>query len=66
MESYGLLDYAFNNAGSGGRGRWLPEVSEEDFDLTIAGYLKSVWLCSDSASMVTGTALDVDDGYLAL
>jgi NAD(P)-dependent dehydrogenase (short-subunit alcohol dehydrogenase family) len=43
--TYGRLDCAFNNGGSGGRGGWLPEISEEDWDKTIDGYLKSVWLC---------------------
>ena len=43
--TYGRLDYAFNNAGSGGRGGWVVEIQEEDWDETIDGYLKSVWLC---------------------
>jgi NAD(P)-dependent dehydrogenase (short-subunit alcohol dehydrogenase family) len=41
----GRLDYAFNNAGSGGNGGWVAEISEADWDSTIDGYLKSVWLC---------------------
>jgi NAD(P)-dependent dehydrogenase (short-subunit alcohol dehydrogenase family) len=45
QEKFGRLDYAFNNGGSGGRGGWLEEIAEEDFDLTIDGFLKSVWLC---------------------
>ena len=45
MAAFGRLDYAFNNGGSGGGGGWLAEVAEEDFDRTIDGYLKSVWLC---------------------
>jgi len=45
MDTYGRLDYAFNNAGSGGRGGWTAEIQEEDWDKTINGYLKSVWLC---------------------
>ncbi|MBN1814000.1 MAG: SDR family oxidoreductase [Anaerolineae bacterium] len=45
MDVYGRLDYAFNNAGSGGNGGWITEVQEKDWDETIAGYLKSVWLC---------------------
>lgn len=45
VTKYGRLDYAFNNGGSGGRGGWLHEIAEADFDLTISGYLKSVWLC---------------------
>ncbi len=45
IATYGRLDCAFNNAGSGGRGGWVAEVEEEDWDKTIDGYLKSVWLC---------------------
>jgi NAD(P)-dependent dehydrogenase (short-subunit alcohol dehydrogenase family) len=45
VETYGRLDYAFNNGGSGGRGGWLPEVPEDAWDATIDGYLKSVFLC---------------------
>lgn len=45
LAAYGGLDCAFNNAGSGGRGGLLPEVSEQDWDMTIDGYLKSVFLC---------------------
>ncbi len=45
LSTYGRLDYAFNNAGSGGNGGWLTEIREEDFDQTIAGYLKSCYLC---------------------
>lgn len=45
MATYGRLDYAFNNAGSGGKGGWITDILEEDWDSTINGYLKSVWLC---------------------
>jgi NAD(P)-dependent dehydrogenase (short-subunit alcohol dehydrogenase family) len=45
VETYGRLDCAFNNAGSGGKGGWIAEIEEEDWDKTIDGYLKSVWLC---------------------
>jgi NAD(P)-dependent dehydrogenase (short-subunit alcohol dehydrogenase family) len=45
VEAYGRLDYAFNNAGSGGRGGLLAQIEEEDWNQTIDGYLKSVWLC---------------------
>jgi len=45
ITTYGRLDYAFNNAGSGGRGGWVAEIQEEAWDQTIDGYLKSVWLC---------------------
>jgi NAD(P)-dependent dehydrogenase (short-subunit alcohol dehydrogenase family) len=29
MDTYGRLDYAFNNAGSGGQGGWVAEMEEE-------------------------------------
>jgi len=45
IAAFGRLDYAFNNAGSGGRGGWITDILEEDWDSTIDGYLKSVWLC---------------------
>ena len=45
IETYGRLDCAFNNAGSGGRGGWIAELDEADWDKTIDGFLKSVWLC---------------------
>ena len=45
VEVYGRLDCAFNNAGSGGNGGWVVEMEEGDWDKTINGFLKSVWLC---------------------
>ena len=45
LSHFGRLDVAFNNAGSGGNGGWLAEIAEEDWNLTIDGYLKSVFLC---------------------
>lgn len=45
VETYGRLDMAFNNGGSGGKGGWLPELQEEDWNQTIDGFLKSTWLC---------------------
>jgi NAD(P)-dependent dehydrogenase (short-subunit alcohol dehydrogenase family) len=45
IDRFGRLDFAFNNAGSGGQGGWLPEIREEDWDKTITGFLKSVWFC---------------------
>ncbi len=45
IDTYGRLDYAFNNGGSGGKGGWTAEIEEEEWDQTINGYLKSVWLC---------------------
>ncbi|MBN1202968.1 MAG: glucose 1-dehydrogenase [Anaerolineae bacterium] len=45
LRAFGRLDYAFNNAGSGGMGGWLADIPEAEFDKTINGFLKSVWLC---------------------
>ena len=45
VAAFGGLDYAFNNGGSGGKGRLTAEMDERDWDATIDGYLKSVWLC---------------------
>ena len=45
VEKFGRLDYAFNNGGSGGRGGPLAMIAEQDWDCTIDGFLKSVWLC---------------------
>ncbi|HUJ86382.1 MAG TPA: SDR family oxidoreductase [Burkholderiales bacterium] len=45
LDHYGRLDYAFNNAGSGGAGGLTADISEENWDKTINGYLTSVWLC---------------------
>lgn len=45
LVAFGRLDYAFNNGGSGGRGGWVADVEEADWDATVDGYLKSVWLC---------------------
>jgi NAD(P)-dependent dehydrogenase (short-subunit alcohol dehydrogenase family) len=44
LSRFGRLDVAFNNAGSGGNGGWLAEIAEGDWNLTIDGYLKSVFL----------------------
>lgn len=43
--TYQRLDFAFNNAGSGGAGGWTHEIAEQDWNRTIDGFLKSVWLC---------------------
>ena len=45
LDYYGRLDYAFNNAGSGGVGDLTAEIAEESWNKTINGYLTSVWLC---------------------
>jgi NAD(P)-dependent dehydrogenase (short-subunit alcohol dehydrogenase family) len=43
LETYGRLDYAFNNAGSGTSGK-IADLSEADWELEINANLKSVWL----------------------
>jgi NAD(P)-dependent dehydrogenase (short-subunit alcohol dehydrogenase family) len=45
LDTFGRLDYAFNNGGSGGNSNMLHEFKEADWDLTIAGFLRSVFLC---------------------
>jgi NAD(P)-dependent dehydrogenase (short-subunit alcohol dehydrogenase family) len=42
---YGRLDCAFNNAGIEGSSGRTMDISEADFDRTIAVNLKGVWLC---------------------
>lgn len=44
LASYGRLDYAFNNAGNEGKPGPMVEQTDEAFDFTIDGNLKSVWL----------------------
>jgi NAD(P)-dependent dehydrogenase (short-subunit alcohol dehydrogenase family) len=45
IDTYGRLDYAFNNAGIEGSMSPTHECSEENWDKTIAINLKGVWLC---------------------
>ncbi|MBN2039627.1 MAG: glucose 1-dehydrogenase [Spirochaetes bacterium] len=46
VETFGRLDYAFNNAGLGvGIGIPTADFTEEDWDLTHSINLKGVWLC---------------------
>jgi NAD(P)-dependent dehydrogenase (short-subunit alcohol dehydrogenase family) len=73
FRTYGRLDCAFNNAGSGGRGGWAVEIEEEDWDKTIDGYLKSVWLCmkheipamlrGDGGAIVNSSSVDGQRGF---
>lgn len=45
VETYGRLDYAFNNAGIEGDIAPVAECTEENWDRVIAVNLKGVWLC---------------------
>lgn len=45
VDKFGRLDFAFNNAGTGGGGGPLHEVVEEDWDQVMGVNLKGVWLC---------------------
>jgi NAD(P)-dependent dehydrogenase (short-subunit alcohol dehydrogenase family) len=45
VETYGRLDYAFNNAGIEGTIADTASYPEDSFDRTIAINLKGVWLC---------------------
>ena len=43
--TYGRLDFAFNNAGVAPKHAPLADQTEEEFDQTVAINLKGVWLC---------------------
>jgi NAD(P)-dependent dehydrogenase (short-subunit alcohol dehydrogenase family) len=45
MKQHGRIDYAFNNAGSGGRMTAVATMSEDSWRKTIDGFLTSVFLC---------------------
>ena len=45
VQTYGRLDYAFNNAGVGGEVAKTADYPEEEWDRTIDVNLKGVWLC---------------------
>lgn len=45
LKDYGQIDYAFNNAGSGGKMSPVASMSEDAWSKTINGYLTSVFLC---------------------
>lgn len=45
VETYGRLDYAYNNAGIEGATAPTVDCTEENFDKTIIINLKGVWLC---------------------
>ncbi|MGN8171859.1 SDR family NAD(P)-dependent oxidoreductase [Agrobacterium sp. 22117] len=45
LKEHGQIDYAFNNAGSGGKMSPIASMSEDAWGKTINGYLTSVFLC---------------------
>jgi len=45
VEKYGRLDFAFNNAGVGGKLSPLTELETEDWDHVLDINLKGVWYC---------------------
>ncbi|OUM87880.1 MAG: short-chain dehydrogenase [Bacillus thermozeamaize] len=45
IDQFGRLDFACNAAGIGGKLIPTADVTEEDFDFTLAINLKGVWLC---------------------
>src|SRR5262245_39997632 len=73
VDHYGRLDYAFNNAGSGGAGGLTADITEESWHKTINGYLTSVWLCmkyeiramleAGAGSIVNNSSVDGLRGY---
>lgn len=49
-ETFGRLDILVNNAGGGGRWAPLLDLTEQDFDDSMASSLKSVFLCSKAVA----------------
>jgi NAD(P)-dependent dehydrogenase (short-subunit alcohol dehydrogenase family) len=45
VDRFGRLDCAFNNAATGGPGKLLADIEDEEFERTIAVNLHGVWLC---------------------
>ena len=45
INTFGRLDFAFNNAGIEGTSATVQECSEENWDKTIGVNLKGIWLC---------------------
>jgi NAD(P)-dependent dehydrogenase (short-subunit alcohol dehydrogenase family) len=52
LEQFGRLDILVNNAGGGTLLRFLEEVTEEDWDLTVNSNLKSAFLCCKAVAPV--------------
>src|SRR5436309_3151329 len=45
VERFGRLDCAFNNAAIGGSGELSADITDDDFEQTLAVNLRGVWLC---------------------
>ena len=45
IDAFGRLDYAHNNAGMSGAPAGVVDITEEQWDATMALNLRSVWLC---------------------
>ncbi len=45
VDTYGRLDYAFNNSGVGGNAVPILDYNEEDFDHVVDVNMKGTWLC---------------------
>lgn len=45
LNEHGKIDYAFNNAGTGGKMSPIASMSEDAWGKTLNGYLTSVFLC---------------------
>ncbi|MBU2643793.1 SDR family oxidoreductase [bacterium] len=45
VNTYGQLDFAFNNAGIGGSNNMVEELTEEDFQAVMQVNVIGVWLC---------------------
>jgi NAD(P)-dependent dehydrogenase (short-subunit alcohol dehydrogenase family) len=70
LEKFGRLDAAFNNAGTEGAFAPIAELSDTDFDATIAVNLKGAWLCCREemramARLRTGGAIVNTSSWLA-
>ncbi len=73
MNTYGRLDYAFNNGGSGGDSEMLENFDEDSWDSTIEGFLKSTFICmkyelqamskNGSGAIVNNSSVDGKRGF---
>ncbi|MGH9026334.1 MAG: SDR family oxidoreductase, partial [Acidimicrobiia bacterium] len=45
VNAFGRLDYAHNNAGRSGAPAGVADITEEEWDATMALNLRSIWLC---------------------